>query len=30
MLYPIVNISKCVVTEVLSSFVALRHWDFTR
>ena len=29
-LFPVVNFLKCVVTEVLSSVVALRCWHFTR
>jgi len=30
MLFPVVNSFKCIVTEVLFSVVALRHWHFTR
>jgi len=29
-LFPVVNFLKCVVTDVLFSIVALRHWHFTR
>jgi len=29
-LFPVVNFLKCVVTEVLFSIVALKHWQFTR
>jgi len=29
-LFSVVNFSKCVVTEVLFSIVALRYWHFTR
>jgi len=29
-LFPVVNFLKCVVTQVLFSIVALRHWHFTR
>jgi len=29
-LFPVVNFLKSVVTEVLFSVVALRHWHFTR
>jgi len=30
MWFLVVNALKCVVTEVLSSIVALRHWHFTK
>jgi len=30
LLLPVVNFLKCIVTEVLFSVVALRHWHFTR
>jgi len=30
MLFPVVNLLKCAVTEVLFSVVVLRHWHFTR
>jgi len=29
-LFPVVNCLKCVVTEVLFSNDALKHWHFTR
>jgi len=29
-LFAVVNLLKCVVTEVLFSIVALRHWHCTR
>jgi len=29
-LFPVVNFLNYVVTEVLFSIVALRHWHFTR
>ena len=29
-LFPVVHFLKCVVTEVMFSIVALRHWHFTR
>jgi len=29
-LFPVFNCLKCVVTGVLFSVVAIRHWHFTR
>jgi len=29
-LFPVVNFLKCVVTEVLFSTLALKHWHSTR